>query len=72
MDAWIVAVVTNSPKGGPPVATLFVAEGATKEAVCSAVLKEVVVPVLGYDCYLLPPEVSDAFNMRSGEVRRLA
>lgn len=54
------------------MATLFVAEGATKEAVCSAVLKEVVVPVLGYDCYLLPPEVSDAFNMRSGEVRRLA
>jgi hypothetical protein len=71
MDAWIVAVVTDSPMGRPPIATLFVAEGGDQQAVEAAVRGQITAPIHSVEISSLSPEIAMAFKLRPAEVRRL-
>jgi hypothetical protein len=71
MDVWIIAVVTDSPRNGPPIATLFAAEGATQQAAEASVRNQIGVPIHSITSTSLPPDIAMAFGMIATEVRRL-
>jgi hypothetical protein len=71
MDAWIVAVVTDSPNKGPPIASLFVADSSDRDVVEATIRDRVVPRIHSVEMSSLPPEVAIAFKLKPGEVREL-
>lgn len=69
MDVWIIAVVADSPRNGPPIATLFAAEGTTQHAAEESVRSQI--GVHSMTSTSLPPDIAMAFGMTATEVRRL-
>jgi hypothetical protein len=71
MDVWNIAVVTDSPRNGPPVATLFAVEALSQSVAEQAVRDQVGVPIHSITSHSLAPHIALAFQMKPGEVRRL-
>lgn len=72
MDVWPVLIVTDGDaRGGPPVATAFIAAFEHGYEAEQAVRREVGAPIHSVALFTLPEAVATAFELKPESVRRL-